>query len=249
MQPNTGQPIPPPGTQLSFTVTATSMTDPSIAQTQTVTFTVPDIDAVTVICQPDGREHHSRRPGHRHAHDHERRQRRRRQHRPDRHPPSGLTLAGLTPVSLAVGQSTTETITLTPDASTPLNSTLDATITATFGPSASPETQTVQIPVDVVVPGAAAIANAATAAGQLGNTNLADRLNDLSTALTNLVENPTSQVYRSQAQASLTAVVGLIGVRPVPRNPHPRRLTADAATLAQATTASHRTIRRFQPGQ
>ena len=106
---------------------------------------------------------------------------------------SGLTLTGLTPVSLAVGQSTTETITLTPDASTPLNSTLDATITATFGPSASPETQTVQIPVNVVVPGAAAIASAAVAAGQLGNTNLADRLNDLSTALTNLVENPTSR--------------------------------------------------------
>ena len=49
--------------------------------------------------------------------------------------PSGLTLTGLAPVSLAVGQSTTETITLTPDASTPLNSTLEATITATFGPS------------------------------------------------------------------------------------------------------------------
>jgi hypothetical protein len=116
------------------------------------------------------------------------------------------------PVTLAVGQSTTEMIALTPDASTPLTCTLDATITATFGPSASPVTQTVQIPVNVVVPGAAAIANASVAAGQLGNTNLANQLSDLSTALTNVVENPASAVY--QSQASLTAVVGLVGADP-----------------------------------
>ena len=53
---------------------------------------------------------------------------------------SGLTLTGLTPVNLAVGQSMTETVTLTPDASTPLNTLLQATITATYGPSASTQT-------------------------------------------------------------------------------------------------------------
>ena len=136
--------------------------------------------------------------------------------------PSGLTLTGLAPVSLAVGQSTTETITLTPDASTPLNSTLEATITATYGPSAAPVTQTSGSPVNVVVPGAAAIADAAAAAGQLGNTNLADRLNDLSTALTNLVQNPTSAVYQSQAQASLTAVDGLLAADPYLAAARPR---------------------------
>ncbi len=52
LQPNAGQPIPPPGTQLSFTVTATSTTHSSISQTQTETFTVPDIDAVTVTSDP-----------------------------------------------------------------------------------------------------------------------------------------------------------------------------------------------------
>ena len=151
--------------------------------------------------------------------------------------PTGLTAGALTPVTLAIGQSATETVTLTPDASTPLNSTLDATITATFGPSASPDTQTVQIPVNVVVPGAAAIANASVAAGQLGNTNLADQLNDLSTALTNLVENPTSAVYQSQAQASLVALVGLVGPDPYLSALIPA-LNSDAATLAQAATAS-----------
>ena len=61
-----------------------------------------------------------------------------------------------------------------------------------------PETQTIEIPVDVVAPGVTAIANAAVAAAQIGNTSLADQLNDLSTALTNLVQNPTSAVYQSQ---------------------------------------------------
>ncbi len=152
LQPNPGQALPAPGTQLSFTVTATSTTDPSITQTQTETFTVPDIDAVTVTASPTAL---SAIPG---------------------EPvtdtltltnvgnvnednitltdtlTSGLTLTGLAPVSLAVGQSTTETITLTPSASTPLNSMLQATIIATFGPSASPVTQTLELPVDVVVP-------------------------------------------------------------------------------------------------
>jgi hypothetical protein len=41
-------------------------------------------------------------------------------------------------------------------------------------------------------------------AGQFGNPALADRLNDLSTALTSLVQNSTSAVYQSQVQASLT---------------------------------------------
>ena len=237
LQPNAGQTIPAPGTQESFTVTATSTTDPTLTQTKNVTFTVPKIDAVTVSASPSSL---STSPG---------------------VPitdtvtitnvgnaeegnialtdtlPSGLTLTGLAPVSLAVGQTTTETITLTPDASTPLNSTLDATITATFGSSSSPATQTVQIPLLVEVPGAAAIANAAIAAGQLGNTNLADRLNDLSTALTNLVQNPTSAVYKSQALASLDAVSGLMNSDPF-LSVITGALANDQSALAQASSAS-----------
>src|SRR5208282_1552300 len=127
---------------------------------------------------------------------------------------SGLALSGLAPLSLAVGQSMTETITLTPAAATPLSSDLAATITATYGPASSPLTQTLNMVVDVVVPGAAAIANAAVAAQQLGNSGLADRLNDLSTALTNLVQNPTSAVFQSQSLASLDTVIGLLAADP-----------------------------------
>jgi len=232
----TGQ-IAAPGTQESFTVTATSTTDSSITQTQTETFTVPAIDAVTVTSNPavvntipEGAATDTLTitdAG----------------NVPESNItlaatlPGGLTLSGLTPVSVAVGQSATETVTLTPDASTPLNSALDATITATFGPSASPQTQTVDIPVQVVVPGAAAIANASAAANQLGNTSLAAQLNDLSTALTNLVQNPTSAVYSSQAQASLTAVDGLLSADPFLASLIPT-LTSDGGALAQATTAS-----------
>ena len=74
-------------------------------------------------------------------------------------------------------------------------------------------------------------------AGQLGNTNLADRLNDLSIALTNLFENPTSQVYMSQSSASLDAVINLLTTDPYLGTFAPT-LAADGAALAQATTAS-----------
>src|SRR5262249_44525877 len=123
---------------------------------------------------------------------------------------TGLTASSLTPVSLAVGQSTTEAITLTPDPTTPLNSLLVPTVTATFGPAAAPLTQTVQIPVNVVIPGAVAIANAARAAIQLGNSALASRLSDLSRALTNLVQDPTNAIYQSQALANLDSVITLL---------------------------------------
>jgi hypothetical protein len=209
--PNPGQPVPPQGTQLSFTVTATSTTDPSITQTQTETFTVPAIDAVGVPSTPTTL---NTIPG-----------------APVTDTititnfgnveednidltaalPSGLTISGLAPISaLAPGQSASETVTLTPDVSTPLNSTLDATITATFGPSAAPETQTFVLPVNVVVPGATALANAADAAASIGNTNLGNQLNDLSIALTNLVQNPTSAVYLSQSLAAITSIVSQV---------------------------------------
>src|SRR5262249_50779102 len=99
--------------------------------------------------------------------------------------PAGLTVSGLLPLTLSPGQSVTENITLTPDAATPLNSTLTPTITETYGPADAPLTQTLQIPVNVVAPGAVAIADAAVAAAQLGDGSLGNRLTDLSTALTN----------------------------------------------------------------
>ncbi len=229
--------IPAAGSNASFTVTATSTTDFTITQSQVVPFTIPNIDALTITGSPTN---------------------------VNAIPgvgatetititnvgnvaennitfadtlPSGLTLTGLAPVSLGVGQSTTETVTITPAASTPLNSLLQATITASYGSSSSPQTQTLTLPVNVVVPGAAAIASAAGAASQLGDTGLAGRLGDLSSALTNLVQNPTSAVYLGQSESSLTAVIGLMGADPYLSTLIPS-LQSDLTALGKATTAS-----------
>jgi len=203
--PNTGQALPAPGTVLTFQVTATSTSDKTITKSQTVTFTVPAIDAVTLTSNPTlvntipgvaatdtititnvGNVAESNVSL-------------------SATTSSGLTLTGLTPVTLAVGQSMTETVMLTPVASTPLNTLLQATITATFGASSS--TASVGLPVDIVAPGVTALANASVAAQQLGNTDLVNRLNDLGTALTNLVQTPTSAVYKGQAVANLNSLI------------------------------------------
>ena len=124
----TGATLPPVGTQVSFTVTATSTKDPSITQTVNVSFTMPAIAAATMTSDP---VELSTTPGMATTAtititnvgnvpynavlatttD------------------SGLAISGLSsPRMIAVGQSVTETATLTPDASTPLNSTLNATV-------------------------------------------------------------------------------------------------------------------------
>jgi uncharacterized membrane protein/transglutaminase-like putative cysteine protease len=235
LQPDSAQ-LPAAGTAASYTVTATNAANPAEVQTFDESFTIPAVDAISLASSPDdvntlpgvagtatltvtnvGNASETVTLA--------------------ASTSAGLTVSGLQKLTVAAGQSATETISYTPSASTPYNSTLGATITATFGPADAPQTQSVAVSVDVVVPGATAIANAATAAGQLGDGDLAGQLGDLSTALTNLVENPTSAVYQSQAQASLTAVIGLAGSDPYLSTLVPA-LNSDAAALGQATTAA-----------
>ncbi len=97
-------------------------------------------------------------------------------------------------------------------------------------------TQTLPIPVRVAAPGADAIADAANAAAGLGNTALANRLNDLSIALTNLVQGPSSDIFKSQSVASLDSVIALLGADPQ-LSPFATDLTAARGPLASATTA------------
>lgn len=98
-----------------------------------------------------------------------------------------------------------------------------------------PETQSVIIPVDVVVPGVPAIASAAVAARQIGNTNLANQLNNLSVALTNLAQNPNSAVYLSQSQAALTSIISQVSTD-VFLSPFAAGLGAASTELANAAT-------------
>lgn len=127
--PIAGSALPAPGTPLSFQVTATSTTNPTITYTVTESFTMPTIDAVTIVSDP---VEVSTVPGLAatatvtlenvgnvmasaaltFSTD------------------TGLTLTGLsaTPITLAIGQTATDTVQLTPDSDIPLNSLLQATV-------------------------------------------------------------------------------------------------------------------------
>ena len=226
--------LPAPGAPASFAVRATSVTNAAVTATATEAFTVPEIHGVALTSDPPAV---STTPG---------------------SPvsatftltaagnapetvdltatlPSGLSADALGSVSLGVGETATRILTVTPSSGTPLNTTLTAVITAKFGPAATPVTQTIRIPVAVVVPGAAAIADAATAAGRLGDPALASRLHDLSAALTDLTQDPTDAVDKGQVLASLDAVIELLASNP-DTSAVAAELAARRAALSQATT-------------
>ena len=135
LQLNSGQTIPPPGTVLSFNVTATSTSNPAITQTQVVTFTIPAIQAVSISASPTtvnaiagistpetitltnaGNVPETVTPSSTSSPD--------------------LSVSGLAPVTLAVGQSASETLSFTADPATPEGTDLEATITTNYGSSA-----------------------------------------------------------------------------------------------------------------
>ena len=66
----------------------------------------------------------------------------------------------------------------------------------------------------VVVPGADAIANAGVSAAALGEFELAQRLNDLGIALTNLVLSPSDPIAKSQAIAAIDAIDSFVNADP-----------------------------------
>ncbi len=226
--------LPAPGSPASFAIRATSTTNAAITATSSEAFTVPEIHGVSLTSDPPAVGTTEGTPvsttltlasaGN-------------VAETVDLTAalPSGLSAGALGSVTLGVGETTTRTLTLTPAAGTPLNTTLTATIAATFGPSASPLTQTILIPVAVVVPGAAAIAEAAAAARQLGDPALASRLDDLSAALTNLTQDPTDPVDKGQVLASLDAVIELLASNP-DGAAIVAELSAQRAALLQATT-------------
>jgi uncharacterized membrane protein len=205
--------VPPPGAPASFRVSATSASNPAITAAIDKSFSVPSVNAVAVAAEPSSL---ATTPG---------------------TPvattlaltavgnvpetvelavalPPGLTASALAPLSLGVGETAMRVLTLTPAAGTSLNTTLTAAVTVTFGPAASPLTRTVQIPVAVVAPGAAATASAAAAARQLGDADLAGQLEQLGAALTNLAQDPTDAVDRGQVLAGLDALIERLATSP-----------------------------------
>ena len=210
--PNAGQPLPAPGTVVSFTVRATSTTNPAITQTQTASFTVPDIDAVSLTSAPTSL---SSTPG-----------------TPATATltlqnngnvsetvtlatttPSGLTAGSLSPVTIAPGASQTETLTLTPAASAPLNQTLTATITATYGPSGSPLTAGASVDILVRSAQTVAVSQASIAANSANNPQLSAILSDLADTLASL-QTTTSAALFTEAQTDLGNVKTLLAIDP-----------------------------------
>lgn len=201
LRPTAGLPLP--GTHSPFSVSVTQTDDLQVTATETEDFVVPEIHSLTMVALPAVP---STTPGTNVSTKLVLTSRgnvmENVQLQADLS--SGLALTGLMNVTLNPGETKELLLTLTPSAETPLNSTLDARISADFG-TAAPVTAV--IPVHVRVPGATAIDDAALNASQLGNLVLAARLNDLAIEITHLVRTPESLVFKSQTLASLDAVV------------------------------------------
>jgi uncharacterized repeat protein (TIGR01451 family) len=121
--------------------------------------------------------------------------------------PTELALDGLTNVTLAAGEAQTLTLTLTFAAAVPINTRLYVTIIADFG---TPIPVTLSIPVNVTVPQSRSAADAAAAARLLDNLPLAERLDELSTIITGLVQQPGNKVFKDQAIATLDTILTLV---------------------------------------
>ena len=93
----------------------------------------------------------------------------------------------------------------------------------------------------------AAIASASVAANHLGNTGLVGRLGDLSTALTNLVQDPTNAVYKGQALANLDSLISQLTSDPF-LSGFTAGLTTARGRVAAAATASPGADGRHEPG-
>jgi hypothetical protein len=219
----TGQ-IPAAGTQLTFTVTATSTTNPAITQTQNVAFTVLAIDAVPVSANPSS---FGATPGSAVTSS--------LTLSNEGNTPeiialaatstTGLIVSGLSPVTLQPGQTTTESISLTPAGSSALNSLLSATIAATYGPTSTPSSSTTELFLTVRSAQVVAVQQASAAAASAQNTELSSSLSDLADAMASLQSNPTD--------ASSLARVNL--------------LLGDLNTLLQADPAAAASTAGLQP--
>jgi uncharacterized membrane protein len=212
LDPNAGQPLPPVGTQLSFTVTATSMSDSSITQTRTETFTMPAIDSVSLASAPTSL---SSSPGVAATTT--------LTLQNDGNVPETVTLSAatptgisantLSPLTIAPGATQTETLTLTPAKSATLNQSLATTITATYGPSSAPDTTTDEVDVLVTSAQAAAVSQASIAAGAANNSQLSSVLSDLSSTLASL-QAATSPALFTEVQNDLSNLSKLLAADP-----------------------------------
>ena len=144
-------------------------------------------------------------------------------------PPAGFVLSGLTsPVTLGPGVSVTQTVTFAAQ-SVAVNSDHYSTLTAQFGPT-NGLAKELEFHVHVAVPGALESLQAANDARAINRAALAETLDSLGKALSQLYGVPNNQVQRSRVLANLAAAGRRAGrslagaVRPKSaRRPRPTR--------------------------
>ncbi|MHB8969759.1 MAG: dockerin type I domain-containing protein [Pirellulaceae bacterium] len=233
----TGTTLPSPGSSVSFTLAATSTTNPALTQTQAVTFAMPEVSAtifhpipaswstfpdttvrgaISVRNNGNITETATLLAG---------------------GLPNGFTIDGLPQtLALAPGDVVDVSYALTVASSVPLLSTASLRLSLDKTPTGATEPYALEVPVRIVVPGADAIANASFTARQLGTTDLADRLDTLAVSLTNLVSAPTDRIANSQSVAALDAVIRVVDADPILAANYSNILTYARDLLAAATT-------------
>ena len=191
--------LPPAGTDLSFAVTATSQTDTSLTQTQSVSFAMPAVAGLTLSANPASVSRAARHPDQRFAYHHQLRQRAGKRHvrhgnehgldrrwlderfaepRPNQHP-NALVLPRRRDAAqhVACGHD--------------------------HGQFRRPGSADAHDSGVHRAPGVQAIVAAAGTAGQIGDTDLATQLNNVGIALNELSQNLGDPIAKSQALAAL----------------------------------------------
>ncbi len=205
--------IPAAGTQVKFNVTATSTSNSQITQTAAETFTVPAIDAVTetavtpVVSSTPGTAVNAEVRWTNVGNVAE-------TITPSTTLPTGLASAGLTAMTLAPGQSTSENFTLTPASSAAFNSMLLALINANYGPASAPLTTSTKVSLTVRSPQVLALQDASNAANRGPDSQLASNLSELSDALALLQTTPTDPAALSRVQFLLDNLSPLLQADP-----------------------------------
>jgi uncharacterized membrane protein len=198
--------VPPVGTDLAFDVTATSSADPSVSLTTTGGITVTAVEGLALAFGPQVLATEPGVPvqttltlrsvGSGPIDDAE----------IIVDPSAGLTVEGITsPVSLAIGETLTSPLTLTPTVDTPVNTSLSALVTARFGEDLAGDPLEVNAAVSVIASTEAAKSayEAAVAAADVGRPNLTGSLSDLGDAVNSLAGEPENSQHRDRLLALL----------------------------------------------
>ncbi|HDM75845.1 MAG TPA: hypothetical protein ENG51_05165, partial [Deltaproteobacteria bacterium] len=206
LQPQESTTLPPPGTIISFSITASRQDNPSSSLTQDVDFVMPELYALNVKACPEAvyttptgsvtTELHLTNTGN-------------VAQTITLNPniPDGLSITGLeTPINLDPGESLTRTLTFTANG-LELDTDYYAKVVATYGESGDKEKE-VSLRIHVAAPGSIQALNSANYAETMGRDDLARTLETLGQDMSHLYQEQGSEVYRSRVTCGLSNLIG-----------------------------------------